>query len=302
MHLPEQYYQQRKLVHLVENRTTYTLESAELNIYETHHYEQAVGLKFSQPVLASMIKGKKVMYLRGQQPFDFLPGESIMLPANESMEIDFPDASQDAPTQCLAMTIAPEKIKMVTESMNSLMPKSGQESWGLSNQSFAFVNDPSVSPIIQRLIYLFAEGHPAKDLFVDMSLKELIIRILQAKNRQRLSDDHQALANSHRLAAVIQYIRTHLHRPMTVGELSARACMSESNFHKVFKNEMGMSPIHFINEERLKKAAQLLKNPQIDLREVYLSCGFSNQSYFIRAFKKAYQKTPGAYQSQYLMA
>lgn len=51
--------QSRKLELVVENRTAYTLENAELNIYETHQIAKNVELTFSNPVLASMIRGKK---------------------------------------------------------------------------------------------------------------------------------------------------------------------------------------------------------------------------------------------------
>jgi len=91
--LPNYFFEQRRIENMVENRTTYTVESAELSVYETYSYAEDVFLKFHQPVFASMIEGKKIMYLREQNPFDFLPGQSVMMPANEVMKIDFPEAS-----------------------------------------------------------------------------------------------------------------------------------------------------------------------------------------------------------------
>ena len=298
MKLLPTYYQQRKLEHLVENRTTYTVESAELNIYETHHHAQEVVLQFNQPVLASMISGKKVMHLRQQDPFAFMPGQSIIMPAQEVMKIDFPEATMHNPTQCLAMTIAPEKIAGVVEQMNLMAPKASAIAWQLHDYNFAFVNDPAVSGIIQRLIDLFTENHPSKDAFVNMALGELIMRILQAQNKEQLSSQANTLSTTNRLAAAIQYVRQHLDSPITVQQLSQQACMSESNFHKVFKDELGLSPIQFIKQERVKMAAQLLQDPHISLREVYLACGFTNTSYFIRTFKKAHGQTPKEFQHQ----
>ena len=87
------YHQQnRKLVDLVENRTAYTLNNAELNIYETHKTAEKVALQFTNPVLASMIRGKKVMHLTDLPSFEFLPGESVIVPSHEIMQIDFPEA------------------------------------------------------------------------------------------------------------------------------------------------------------------------------------------------------------------
>ncbi|MEM6724888.1 MAG: helix-turn-helix transcriptional regulator, partial [Bacteroidota bacterium] len=74
--------------------------------------------------------------------------------------------------------------------------------------------------------------------------------------------------------------------------------MSESNFHRVFKNEMEVSPIEFINNERIKLAASLLKDPNKKIKEVYLECGFNSLSYFIRSFKRRHKLSPKAYQAQ----
>ena len=82
MQLSNKFYGNRKLQSLVENQTSYTLNNAALHIFETHAQAEKVILEFDQPVLASMLKGKKIMHLRERQAFDFLPGESLILPSN----------------------------------------------------------------------------------------------------------------------------------------------------------------------------------------------------------------------------
>lgn len=59
MVLPESFYKNRKLENLVENQTSYTLNNAALHIFETHQQAERVLLQFDQPVLASMLKGKR---------------------------------------------------------------------------------------------------------------------------------------------------------------------------------------------------------------------------------------------------
>lgn len=299
MELSKAFYENRRLEHLVENRTTYTLENAEMNVYETHHYAEEVVLQFHQPVFASMITGKKIMHLREQTPFDFMPGESVIMPANEIMKIDFPEAAMNNPTKCLAMTISPEKINRVIENLNEQSHLLEDREWQMSADNFAFTNDPAVSQIIQRLIFLFAENHASKDYFVDMMIRELIIRVLQKENRRALADNSRQFSGNHRLAATIDYIKKNLHLSLAVSDLCQVACMSESSFHRVFRNELGVSPVQFINEERIKKATKMLKQPKIQIKEVYLSCGFNNLSYFIRTFKKTLNQTPKEYQASF---
>ncbi len=92
-------------------------------------------------------------------------------------------------------------------------------------------------------------------------------------------------------------MRSHLSEKLTVSQLSRLACMSESGFYRAFKNEMGYSPVEFINTERLKLAASLLQDSRRSIRDVAFRCGFNSVSYFTRAFGEYYGSSPGAYQA-----
>jgi len=300
MQLPNRFYKERKLEHLVENQTSYTLNNAAMHVFETHLQAEKVMLQFDQPVLASMLIGKKVMHLRDKKAFNFLPGESLILPSNEIMQIDFPEANQDNPTRCLAMAISEEKINKVIRLMNEGMPKHDGSEWALMDYNYHFTNDASIYGIIQRLLYLFTENHPSKDFFVDNMLQELIIRILQGNSRESYMENASKLSSSNRLAYVLDYISTHLHEPLSVSDLSKRACMSESHFHKTFKEELGVTPIDYINSQRIKLAIRLLEDPSRKIKEIYLECGFENRSYFNRLFKRKLQVSPGEYQSKFM--
>ncbi|HKJ48430.1 MAG TPA: AraC family transcriptional regulator, partial [Christiangramia sp.] len=260
MNLSKNFYEGRKLENLVENQTSYTLNNASLHIFETHEQAERILLKFDKPVLASMLKGKKIMHLRDQQSFNFLPGESLILPSDEMMCIDFPEAHFNNPTQCLAMAISEEKISNVLDHMNELMPKVDDGEWSLMDYNFHFTNDVGIYQILQRLLFLFTEDHPSKDLFVDNMLEELIIRILQTNSRKIYTEKSFKLSSDNRLAYIVEYIRKNLHNPLSVKNLSRKACMSESNFYRVFKNELGISPTDFINNERITLAVSLLQN------------------------------------------
>jgi len=299
MDLSKEFYEGRKLENLVENQTSYTLNNASLHIFETHEQAERVLLKFDQPVLASMLKGKKIMHLRDQQSFNFLPGESLILPSDEMMCIDFPEAHFNNPTQCLAMAISEDKISHVLDHMNELMPKVDKGEWSLMDYNFHFTNDVGIYQILQRLLFLFTEDHPSKDLFVDNMLEELIIRILQTNSRRIYTEKSFKLSSDNRLAYIVEYIRKNLHNPISIKNLSRKACMSESNFYRVFKNELGISPTDFINNERIKLAVSLLQNPNKTIKEIYQECGFESRSYFNRVFKSRKRVAPGDYQSQF---
>jgi AraC-like DNA-binding protein len=238
------------------------------------------------------------MHLRDYESFNFLPGESLVLPANETMCIDFPEAKSKNPTRCLAMAISEEKINDVLQFMNESMPKDDQKEWGLMDYNFHFVNDQGIFQILQRLLFLFSEDHPSKDFFVDNMLRELIIRILQTNQRKIYTNSTLAITRENRLSHVVRYIREHLYEPLQIDDLSKKACMSPSHFHRVFKTELGISPIEFINNERIKLAVGLLQDSKRTIKDIYMQCGFESRSYFNRVFKTRHQVSPGEYQSK----
>lgn len=299
MQLPELFYETRRLETLVENQVSYTLNHAEMHVFETYQQATKVELSFHQPVLASMLRGKKIMHLDQTKAFNFLPGESLILPASERMCIDFPEAELDNPTQCLAMTISEDKVREIIMLMNEQKPKADGQEWCFTDYNFHFTNDVAVHQIIQRLLFLFTENHDSKDLFADFMLKELIIRILQAETKKNYTDNTLGQSNSNRIACVIQYIKNNLDQALNIQELSKKAYMSESNFYRVFKNEIGMSPIDFINTERIRLASSLLHDHQKPIKHIYLECGFNSLSYFTRLFKKKKAVSPTEYRAQF---
>lgn len=295
MSLSQHILKKRRLETLVENQTSYSLKNAEMHVFETHKVAEQILLRFDEPVLAYMLEGKKVMHLNDQTAFNFLPGESIVLPSNELMCIDFPEAKMSAPTRCLAMAISEEKIRSTINFLNENHAKIDKE-WRFTDYNFHFTNDLAIQQIIYRLLYLFTENHASKDIFADFMLKELIIRILQTENQKIYSDKALALGNNHRLSYILNYIRQNLDQNLTIKTLSNKIYMSESNFHRVFKNELNISPIDFINNERIKLATSLLQDSKRKIKDIYMECGFNSLSYFIRMFKRKKQLSPKEYQ------
>ncbi|MCR9064999.1 MAG: AraC family transcriptional regulator [Cytophagales bacterium] len=300
--LTQNHYAERKLENLVENRTIHTLRNAELNIFETHQTSNEVLLKFNNPVLASMIRGKKIMHLQDLPSFDFLPGESVILPPHELMCIDFPEATEQSPTQCLALTFAEEKIQKTVNMLNESCPKVDGKEWSLADYNFHFTNELAINQILQRLIFIFSENHPSKDIFADGLIQELIIRILQTESKSMHLKKSADNCTNDRISFVISFIRQHLTESITVEELSEKAYMSESSFYRAFKNEMGISPNEFIIQERLKLAERLLRNEKASVKEAYLASGFNSFSYFCRVFKKKKSVSPTEFRENLVKA
>lgn len=290
-----QHRNNRKLTTLVENRTTYNADYAELNIYETHAFAEQVSLTFNFPVIASMLTGKKVMHLDGFEAFDFFPGESVVMPSQKEMIIDFPIATKNSPTQCLALGIDAFKIDEVVEKFNQQVAiENENKDWNLDKTASHLINNTDVNHLIERLTYTFTNNNKSKDVLLDLMIQELIIRLLQTKAKSLIINDPNQVFNDTRIGTVIKYIKDNLtNKDISVDLLAKKAYMSTSHFHKQFKNTLGISPIDYINSEKIKFSKKLIKESKdFRMSEIAFKSGFNNTSYFNRQFKKMELMTP----------
>lgn len=289
----------RRLELEVENKTAYTIDAAELNIYETHQYAERVELAFNTPVLASMVRGKKVVHLSDTPAFEFLPGQSVVVPSDKSMYIDFPEANQANPTQCLALAIAPDKIQQVTNLLNERAPLvDSPQGWQFGHTNFFLTNDGPIHQLLDRLVYIFTENTKAKEVFANFVLQELVVRLMQTQARTLLLSPNPMNATTHRLAHVAQYISKHLRRNLTVRELADEACMSEPNFYRTFRQTFGITPVDYINQQRIALAGAMLRTTNRCISDICLDCGFNSLTYFTTLFRREVGMPPAQYRRQ----
>lgn len=288
----------RELQTLVENRRVFNLRNCELNIFESYEQAYHVPLTFNDLVITSMIRGKKVMHLSDKPSFDYLPGETVIVPPQETMIIDFPEATVDNPTQCIALAIDDIYIRETVDYLNNYYNSGeGRQNWQLSFQRYHFENNHEVTELINKLIRICTSEDRSKNIYADLQLKELLIRLLQSQQLGQAVEGSIADSNGNRLNFVLKYIREHLTEKIAVDALSRKAYLSRNLFFKWFREQFGITPLEYVNNERIKLAKELLAKPQHSIYDVSKLCGFTDVNYFIRVFRKLEGTTPKAYQS-----
>jgi len=289
--------QPKHLQTLTENRRIFNLQNCELNVFESYEPSYRVPLTFGDFVITSMVRGKKIMHLFDQPAFEYLPGESVIVPADETMLIDFPEASADTPTQCIALAVDSGYIQNTLHYLNGYYNSSADEKsdWQLHFSQYHFNNDTDVAELINKLIRICSSPDRSRNIYADLNLKELLIRILQSQHLQLLSEDCAANNNRSRLHYVLQYIHEHLTEKIPVDTLSRKAYLSRNIFFKWFKEQFGLTPLEYITRERIRLARQLLADERNTVSEVGQQCGFTDTNYFVRTFRRSEGLTPGAY-------
>ena len=288
--------QENKLNTLVENQTKFSLNNCEFSIYETHQSAYNVKLHFEHLAFTGMLRGKKWMKLQNKSNyFEYLPGESVLVAPGETMVIDFPEADIE-PAQCVSLTLSPEFVKESLENLNFTSAKIDDSSqWNISLDEFYLLNNKAIASATNNIMRIAMDDNSHKDVIADFALKELLIRLMQTQARNLV--EKNTLKTQSRIGFVADFIKKNLHQKLSIDVIAKMAYVSKSNFFKMFKEELGISPNEFIIQERIKRAKEMLMHNN-SVNEVAFSTGFSDTNYFIRVFKQMEGVTPKIFQNK----
>jgi AraC-like DNA-binding protein len=125
-------------------------------------------------------------------------------------------------------------------------------------------------------------------------LQELLVKIVQSQTMKGVQEGGTRYCNPY-LLQVIAIIRENLSSKLDLKLIAARAGLSSSSLYRLFKTELGISPLEFIMAERIKLAKQYLADKNIYIKNVSYETGFENSNYFIRVFKHYEGVTPKQY-------
>lgn len=101
------------------------------------------------------------------------------------------------------------------------------------------------------------------------------------------------------LQQVIAEVEKNMAEPdFSVEDLSRTLCMSRVALYKRMLSVTGKSPLEFIRDMRMQKAAMLLKKTDMTIAEVAYEVGFNNPKNFSKSFKAIFQVLPSAYRLQ----
>ena len=84
----------------------------------------------------------------------------------------------------------------------------------------------------------------------------------------------------------------------TIRDLALEFNLSPSYLQRLFKHQTGVCMGEWINEQRLQRAAHLLANSYLSVKEIAHNVGYEHASSFIRAFERRFTQAPARYRKQ----
>ena len=109
------------------------------------------------------------------------------------------------------------------------------------------------------------------------------------------SFDFTQVKHSDIVYKVMEYVKSNYASKITLDDVAKHVYLSRSYLSSVFKEETGYSLFNYINRVRVEKSKLYLLDNSISLVDVAAMCGFEDQSYFTKVFKKATGVSPKKY-------
>ncbi|MGF2636464.1 AraC family transcriptional regulator [Acinetobacter johnsonii] len=139
---------------------------------------------------------------------------------------------------------------------------------------------------------------PGRDKILDHLVSILLIECvrdyidtLQDSNNWLSALSHPELSNA------LAKIHAEPAQPWTVESLAEQCCMSRSKFATLFSQILGTSPLAYLQQHRLRLAAQYLRNKQGTIQQIAHRVGYNSETAFSQSFKRQYQMSPSQYRN-----
>lgn len=125
----------------------------------------------------------------------------------------------------------------------------------------------------------------------------LIYRACIQEEREQRSAAPTELPRSidQRVRSAMRFINDNLDMPLTAMTVAEYSHISYKQLNRLFREELGVTVLRYIHEQKSAKAKELLEDAELSLADVSASVGFENEYYFNAFFKKMNGTTPGAF-------
>lgn len=160
---------------------------------------------------------------------------------------------------------------------------------------------PSVHELLEEQILAIIEENRTKNdayrVAMQARLFDILVILARCVPMQIYSplERNRHLNRLGRLENVFKYIEDNYHSDISLEKISSVANFSEYYFARFFKEATGMTFGKYMNNYRVEKAAQLLKDTDDKITEIVFKSGFGSVKTFNRVFKQIKGTSPSSY-------
>ncbi|CAH0535787.1 HTH-type transcriptional activator RhaS [Vibrio stylophorae] len=166
------------------------------------------------------------------------------------------------------------------------------------NQLFDGQDYFQLSDNMQQLVQAmtFEVAQVPEDALLQQSCAYALVGLLSQHLHTNVDAPDQGKLN---VALLDQYIEIHLGQPITVAQLAGACLLSLSQFHHLFRQQMGMTPQQYVMQKRIAAVKQALSQTNQPLAQIAAFFGFASPTSLSHAFRRMVGDTPAAYRRRF---
>lgn len=162
-----------------------------------------------------------------------------------------------------------------------------------------FSDSPDMMRVFEGLIREEQRGGVGSAAMIKSLMNQCMIIVFRRLNEvSRGQLPWLPMLEDPQLAPALDVVFEHPEHPHTVESLAACAAMSRSSFAERFSAGLGQTPMRFVRDVRLQRAARLLRESDLSIDGIANRIGISSRSHFSRAFRDYYSCSPAQYRLQ----
>jgi AraC-like DNA-binding protein len=154
----------------------------------------------------------------------------------------------------------------------------------LKSENLVFSITP---PLMSYLSFIEKQLENQVNPQLEQSMVNTFVLLLEQQDQFRQLD--------HRIRLVVEYVIKNIAENLTIETLAKVACLSPTQFKKVFTQQLGLSVSKHVTKERMEKAKALLMHTDFPIQIIAEQVGYADLSAFSRRFSQYYGLSPSAF-------
>jgi AraC-like DNA-binding protein len=156
-----------------------------------------------------------------------------------------------------------------------------------------FSDSPWMRGIFDSLVDEYRRSGPASAAMMTALMNQCLIHVLRRASQQADGAlPWLSALDDTRLARVVDSVLSHPEKLYTVELLASIAHMSRSTFARHFEHAFGRTPMDYVRDVRLQRAARLLRLGGLSVDSVAGKVGFASRNHFARVFHDRFGCSP----------
>jgi AraC-like DNA-binding protein len=163
-----------------------------------------------------------------------------------------------------------------------------------------FGGNEHIRGIFEALSEECERSSPASAAMMAALMSQCLIEVLREVEQQSGGSlPWLSALDDPRLSKVVETILDHPEKSYTLESLADIAAMSRATFVRHFEKSFDRTPMDYVRDVRLRRAAQLLQTSSMPVDNVAARVGYASRSHFSRAFNDQYGVSPVDFRKQY---